>query len=68
MALDKDALAPVVAFQRAVHGERNGAYAGQRRKAILELTIEAGRTIDCVSGASGIQMEVYRFSVWMPKF
>ena len=46
-----------------------GADAGQRRKAILELTIEAGQTIDCVSGASGIQMEdVPVLSLGMPKF
>ncbi len=57
MALDEDALAPVIAFERTVHGERYGTHAGQCGEAILELAIEAGQTVDGVSGACGVEME-----------
>ena len=52
-----DALAPVVAFERAVHGHADAGHAGQCGEAVFDLAIERGQPVDGVSRAGGIKVE-----------
>jgi hypothetical protein len=57
MTLLDDALAPVVAFKRAVEREADVGYSGERGKAIFDLAIEAGHAVNGVASTSRIEME-----------
>ena len=57
MALRDCALAPVVTFERAVHGEAHLLHAGQRAEAVFDLAVERGHAIDGVARTIGIEVE-----------
>ena len=57
MALQDNALAPVVAFQRAIKSQAHISHAGQRREAIFDLAVECGHAIDGVTGSQRIEVQ-----------
>ena len=57
MTLLDDALAPVVAFQRAIERHADVGHARQRGEAVFDLAIERGQTVDGIAGASRIEMQ-----------
>src|SRR6266568_4828237 len=57
MALLNDALAPVVAFQWTVEGHADMDDTGQRREAIFDLAVKAGKPADGVASTSRIKVE-----------
>ena len=57
VSLLDDALTPVVALERAVHGQTHGGYARQSSEAILDLAIERGQAVGGVAGACRIEVE-----------
>ena len=56
MALLYDALAPVVAFKRAVHRQAHGGDAGQSGEAVFDLAVEGWEPVQRVTSAGRVKV------------
>ena len=57
MTLLDHALAPVVAFERAIHRKAEAAHTGEGGKAVFILAVECRQAIGGVTGADGIEVQ-----------